>query len=142
MLSQQLDKLITDIEATATSATQREAAADLRESLSEAAQRQACLRCAKAGFVVVWHDASKDVEKHVWYPALTACGAHHTLPRDEQGFELLMPQQFYCTAETSGTPAGGSFDDLEVPLAVRAADREQMRERPSERIQQYPREGL
>lgn len=116
MLSQKLETIITAMEATAQTLVQREAAADLRSELREAAQRQACLRCDKAGIVVLWNAQAKDVAKHDWHVALVSCGAFHALPQDDS-FGLHMPAAtFFCTGETAtAAGAGGaitSFDDF------------------------------
>lgn len=125
MLSQKLETTITSMEAMAVTLVQREAADDLRTELRDAAGRQACLRCDKAGFVVLWNSDPKEVERHQWLPALVSCGAFHALPQHLERFGLDMPApQFFCTGETAGSTGGAvaaGFDDFNAAsFATRA----------------------
>lgn len=136
MLSQKLEKIVADIEATAVTATQRESAVDLRTRLRDCAQRQACYRCDKAGFVVVWDASHKEVEKHDWHAVLTVCHSWHSLPKDE-GFGTHLPAaQFFCSDEEARGPAGGSidsFDDFEAStFASRSSGQRETSQQPRE----------
>lgn len=144
MLSQKLEKIVADIEATAATATQRESAVDLRTRLRDCAQRQACYRCDKAGFVVVWDATHKEVEKHDWHEILTVCHSWHSLPKDDAYGMHLPAAQFFCSDEENKSQGGAiadSFDDFDTPDEMRAAQRERIRPDETQGSQQHSREG-
>ena len=136
MLSQKLEKIVADIEATAVTATQRESAVDLRARLRDCAQRMACYRCDKAGFVIVWNDKSKDMAKHDWYTVLTVCHSWHSLPKDDYFGMHLPAAQFFCSDEESKAQGGSidaTFDDFEAStFASRSSGQRETSQQPRE----------